>query len=165
VFDLLQESFILLIMRRPDQLDEQYSRWGRTNVLYKLSIIPISRDRIVLLIIPRVLLALEYACAQCWATIKSSTTITPGSFSSLVIPSWTSFMWYLEWMFVRPTCITLHLSTLNAICQMFESVSSLSSWLLAVLISLVSSANFNIELIIPQSKCKGVTMPTNIFVV
>ena len=115
--------------------------WGRTNVLYTLSIIPISRDRIVLLIIPRVLLALEYA------TIKSSTTITLFFSDSK-----------LEWMFVRLTCITLHLSTLNAICQMFdqfESVyrsSSLSSSLLTVLISLVSPANLDIELITPQFK-------------
>jgi len=119
-----------------------------------------SRLTTVRLIIPNVLLAFEYAYAQCFATSKLSEMITPKSFYSLMLPSSASFMKYFELMFVRPKCITLHFSTLNAICQSCDQSESLrrsccsiwlSSRLLTIPKSFVSSANFNMKLIISQS--------------
>ena len=63
--------------------------------------------------------------------------------------------------FIIFACITLHLSILNVICQSLDQSVSLcrscwsiwlSSWLLTTPNSFVSSANFSIELRIPQSK-------------
>src|SRR6218665_889239 len=95
----------------------QYSNCSLTNVLYNLSIVSLSLVTIVLLIIPKVELALFDASAHCLDGVALLSIITPKPLSfSLTFNTVAPISYENSW-FLFPMCITEQFSRLNSICQ------------------------------------------------
>ena len=143
----------------------QYSRCGRTRVLYKFSITSGVFTTNVLLIKPSILFAFRQASLHWDSTFKSVHIITP---KSLSVSHYSSFWFPMEYSDTRfntlalsPTCITLHFWILNFICHVCAHSCSVfkTSWsfctssLLQILLQIVvSSANFKRTLWMFKSK-------------
>jgi len=105
---------------------------------------------IVLLIIPRTLLAAEYASWHCLDGLRSALSCTPKSFSSLTDSSRLPSMKY--WISVIVTAkvhdlalrsVELHLPYFCAVCYLLKTVF--------VINAVDSAANLNMELVRPTS--------------
>ena len=77
----------------------------------------VSLYSIVLLINPKILEALLYACLHWRDTLRSLDIVTPRSFSWLTTSSCWFAIQYCLWIEQLPICITLHFSVLNNICH------------------------------------------------
>jgi len=123
---------------------KQYSTCGLTSVLYKLIIILGSLFIIVLLIMPKTLLALLQAYKHYCEHFKSQLIIIPKYFSwstsSYIFP----LIYYDFLGSVLPTCITLHLPTLKSICHLSAQSIIASKSFCNLLLSILSLMHLNI---------------------
>src|SRR6218665_2060658 len=106
----------------------QYSNCGLTSDLYNLSIVSLSLVTIVLLIMPKVVLAFFDASAHCLDGFALLCIYTPKSLSSSLTfntfpPISYDNSWFLFPMCI--TCITEHFSKLNSICQSCDHLNIL----------------------------------------
>ena len=134
----------------------QYSRWGRTRLLYSNTSISSSRLSKVRRMSPITWLAL-FACVTVWVSNFSfSSTMTPRSLSSLTSYRHVSHILYSYCGFWFPICRTLHLSALNFIFHVLAQFWRLSRsyWrslrscsVIMALKTFASSANISIQLV------------------
>src|SRR6218665_3149405 len=103
----------------------QYSNCGLTSDLYNLSIVSLSLVTTVLLIMPKVELAIFDASAHCHDGFALLCIITPKSLSSSLTFNTLPPISYDSSWFPFPICITEHFSRLNSICQSCDHLNIL----------------------------------------
>ncbi len=96
----------------------QYCRCGSTSELYSVMNIFLFFYRKLFFVYPRRRLQFFSTFIHCFVVLRLLLINTPKSLSVSVISIWSHLRLLLEFVFDVPTCITLHLATLNFICHL-----------------------------------------------